>query len=65
MSRRSFFRLFLVATLSFLAWFNFSPAAYSMGGKLPAIAEPAPEFTLPTNTGDGNLSLSDYRGQWV
>jgi peroxiredoxin Q/BCP len=27
--------------------------------------EPAPEFTLPTNTGDGEVSLSDYRGKWV
>jgi peroxiredoxin Q/BCP len=65
MSRRHFFRLFLAATLAFLAWFNWVPAAYAMGGKLPAIGEPAPEFTLPTNTGNGNISLSDYRGQWV
>ncbi|AFY82298.1 peroxiredoxin [Oscillatoria acuminata] len=65
MSRRHFFRLFLPATLAFFAWFNWVPAAYSMGGKLPAIGEPAPEFILPTNTGNGNISLSDYRGQWV
>jgi peroxiredoxin Q/BCP len=25
----------------------------------------APDFTLPTNTGEGNISLSDYRGKWV
>jgi peroxiredoxin Q/BCP len=65
MSRRHFLRVFLAGTLAFLAWFNCVPAAYSMGGKLPAVGEPAPEFTLPTNTGEGNISLSDYRGEWV
>lgn len=39
--------------------------AWSMGGKQPPINEPAPEFVLPTNTGNGEISLSDYRGQWV
>ncbi len=39
--------------------------AIALGGKLPPLGEPAPEFTLPTNTGDGEISLSDYRGQWV
>ncbi|MEM8672599.1 MAG: peroxiredoxin [Cyanobacteria bacterium P01_G01_bin.67] len=36
-----------------------------MGGKQPALDEPAPEFVLPTNTGDGEISLEDYRGTWV
>jgi peroxiredoxin Q/BCP len=36
-----------------------------MGGTLPPLNQPAPDFTLPTNTGDGEISLSDYRGQWV
>ncbi|BDI18879.1 hypothetical protein ANSO36C_46810 [Nostoc cf. commune SO-36] len=36
-----------------------------MGGKLPTINQPAPEFTLPTNTGDGKISLSDLRGKWL
>lgn len=44
---------------------NFTPAANALGGKLPTINEPAPEFTLPTNTGDGKVTLSDYRGKWV
>jgi peroxiredoxin Q/BCP len=44
---------------------NFTPPAHALGGKQPAINEPAPEFTLPTNTGDGQVSLSDYRGKWV
>lgn len=42
-----------------------APPAIALGGKLPAINQPAPEFTLPTNTGDGEVSLSDFRGRWV
>ncbi len=37
----------------------------AMGGTLPKLNQPAPEFTLPTNTGDGQISLSDYRGKWL
>ncbi|MEO0373163.1 MAG: peroxiredoxin [Cyanobacteria bacterium P01_A01_bin.17] len=37
----------------------------AMGGELPPVNQPAPEFTLPTNSGDGEVSLSDYLGQWV
>ncbi len=36
-----------------------------LGGPLPALNQAAPGFTLPTNTGDGEISLADYRGQWV
>lgn len=47
----------------------FMPAQASvaapLGGPLPPLNQPAPTFTLPTNTGDGTISLSDYRGQWV
>ncbi|MEB3209841.1 MAG: peroxiredoxin [Leptolyngbyaceae bacterium] len=39
--------------------------AQAMGGPQPLLNEPAPQFTLPTNTGDGEVSLDDYRGQWV
>ncbi len=39
--------------------------AFAMGGVLPPIDQPAPAFTLPTNSGDGDVSLSDYLGQWV
>lgn len=40
-------------------------AAWAMGGEQPPLNQPAPEFVLPTNTGDGDVALSDYRGQWV
>ncbi len=65
MSRRTLFSTLLASCLAFLAWFNCTPTANALGGKQPPINEPAPEFTLPTNTGDGEVSLSDYRGKWV
>ena len=65
MSRRCFFRAFLVGCLALLIWFNPTTPASALGGKLPQLDRPAPEFTLPTNAGDGKVSLSDYRGKWV
>lgn len=44
---------------------SFVPVAYAMGGKLPTVSQPAPAFTLPSNTGDSTVSLTDYRGQWL
>jgi peroxiredoxin Q/BCP len=64
-SRRTFLSTLLASCLAFLAWVNFAPTASAMGGKLPPVDQPAPEFTLPTNTGDGKVSLSDYRGKWI
>ena len=65
MSRRTFLSILLGGFFAFLAWFNFVPTAMAMGGKQPPLNQPAPEFTLPTNTGDGEISLSDYHGKWV
>jgi thioredoxin-dependent peroxiredoxin len=39
--------------------------ALAMGGQALALNEPVPEFSLPTNDGRGQLSLSDFRGKWV
>jgi thioredoxin-dependent peroxiredoxin len=64
MSRRQVLIRLLAVLLAAIAWFNPVPAM-ALGGKLPEIAQSAPEFTLPTNTGDGNISLADYRGKWV
>ncbi len=72
--RRSFLRLCLglLLSLSALFLFVFSPAgsglsqvAYAMGGTQPELNQLAPTFTLPSNSGDGEISLSDYAGQWV
>lgn len=60
---RRIFLIFFTSLLTFLT--GFIPAAYAMGGKLPALSQPAPTFTLPTTTGDGTVSLSDYRGHWL
>ncbi|NBD33984.1 MAG: redoxin domain-containing protein [Cyanobacteria bacterium] len=48
-----------------LAFLLQTPTAHALGGKQPPLNEPAPNFTLPTHTGDGEIALSDYRGQWV
>lgn len=39
--------------------------AIALGGSQPNLNAPAPTFTLPTNRGDGDISLADYRGRWV
>lgn len=65
LSRRRFTSSLLACCLTFLAWLNYLPTALAIGGKLPPVNQPAPEFTLPTNTGAGEVSLSDWRGKWV
>ncbi len=56
----------IIVILTVLLWFNFSASdAMALGGTQPRLNQPAPEFTLPTNTGDGDVALSDYRGKWV
>jgi len=62
MSRRQLLS-FLIAVI--LAFFAFIPDANALGGPQPPLNQLAPDFTLPTNTGEGNISLSDYRGKWV
>ncbi|MBD2361643.1 peroxiredoxin [Anabaena minutissima FACHB-250] len=64
-SRRHFLNILLASCFAAISWLNFAPAAHALGGKLPAINQPAPDFTLPTNTGDGELALADLRGKWV
>lgn len=63
-SRRTAISLILAVCLTFLSWLN-APPASAMGGKLPLVDTPAPNFTLPTNTGDGEVALTDYAGKWV
>lgn len=62
-SRRTFLNIVFTCCFAILAWF--APAAIALGGKIPLLNQPAPEFTLPTNTGDGKVALSDFRGKWV
>lgn len=70
MTRRSFLisRLLTVVLLGLTAMTGLlaSPStAWAMGGTLPPLNQLAPDFTLPSNSGDGEISLSDYRGQWL
>jgi thioredoxin-dependent peroxiredoxin len=63
-SRRNFLNILLLCCFALSSWL-FAPDANALGSKLPSINQPAPSFTLPTNTGDGDISLSDLRGKWV
>ncbi|WP_013322821.1 peroxiredoxin [Gloeothece verrucosa] len=65
MSRRTVLSVLLALVLAVLTWFNTTYTAAALGGAQPSLNQPAPEFTLPTNSGDGEISLSDYRGKWV
>jgi peroxiredoxin Q/BCP len=65
LSYRKILSTLLVSCLTLMVWLNFVPAAAALGGLQPTIGEPAPAFTLPTNSGDGEISLRDYRGQWL
>ncbi|MGF1479585.1 MAG: peroxiredoxin [Cyanophyceae cyanobacterium] len=65
MHLRKYRSILWITCLAVLCWFNLSPTALALGGQQPPLNKMAPEFTLPTNTGDGEVTLSDYRGQWV
>ncbi|MEA5509793.1 peroxiredoxin [Crocosphaera sp. UHCC 0190] len=62
MSRRTVLSVILAIALTI---FGVHSPVLALGGPQLPINEPVPDFTLPTNTGDGEISLSDYRGQWV
>ena len=63
--RRCLSRLLLPVLLMGVLLLGPSAPALALGGEQVPLGESAPGFTLPTNGGDGNVSLSDYLGQWV
>ncbi|WAL62926.1 peroxiredoxin [Thermocoleostomius sinensis] len=65
MLRRSVLKYILTFCWVLLVFLSITPAASALGGPQPPLNQPAPDFSLPTNSGDGMVSLSDYRGQWV
>lgn len=65
LSRRTFLTALFTCCLAFLTQLSFVSEALAIGGKLPPVNQPAPEFTLPTNTGDGEVSLSELHGKWL
>lgn len=54
----------LGAVLLILVAWPMSPAL-ALGGEQPALDQPAPAFTLPSNEGAREISLADYRGSWL
>lgn len=65
LSRRNFLSLLVIICISFFIWMQGSLSATALGGKQPPLNQLAPLFTLPTNSGDGEVSLLDYQGKWV
>lgn len=65
MSRRTFLNLLLTCCFVLISSFSAAIPAFALGGTLPPMDQPAPDFTLPSNSGKGTLSLTDYRGKWV
>ncbi|MGB3136038.1 MAG: peroxiredoxin [Nodosilinea sp.] len=51
--------------LACLSWLILPSSALALGGTQIPLGDPAPDFTLPTNAGDGEISLADFRNQWV
>lgn len=69
MNRRQLLRGFGITTLGLL---TFPPQAFAMGGTLPELDQPAPDFSLtgvaPDSRGevrDAQLGLADFAGQWL
>ena len=65
LSRRNWLTRLLAWGLALFVWSIGPSDALALGGPQPPIGEAAPAFTLPTNSGDGNIALADYRGHWV
>lgn len=65
LSRRRWFTGLVVLIITLVSWSLPCSPTLALGGPQLPIGEPAPTFTLPTNSGDGDLSLADYRGRWV
>ncbi|WP_017296601.1 peroxiredoxin [Nodosilinea nodulosa] len=65
MNRRQLLQTALGLCLACLSWAVSPLPALAMGGPQIPLGEMAPDFTLPTNAGDGEISLADFRNQWV
>ncbi|MBD2462206.1 peroxiredoxin [Oscillatoria sp. FACHB-1407] len=65
LSRRALLQAVWIGCIAVLCSLGAIAPAFALGGTQPPLNEPAPAFTLPTNVGDGEISLSDYQGKWV
>ncbi|WP_448380738.1 peroxiredoxin [Gloeomargarita sp.] len=61
MRRRGLLAGLALSLGGYLAW---DAPAWALGGTLPAVGQPAPDFTLPSRNHQ-LISLADYRGKWV
>jgi thioredoxin-dependent peroxiredoxin len=65
MDRRRLLRAILGVCLLCLGWLINPAAALALGGAQIPLGDPAPNFILPTNAGDGEIALADFHNQWV
>jgi thioredoxin-dependent peroxiredoxin len=65
LSRRTVCQFFLTCCLALVVAFSPALPVFALGGEQPPIGQPAPAFSLPSNSGDGEIALSDYLGKWV
>lgn len=65
-SRRAMVKGIGVWIVAIALWLGLiAPEAIALGGEQPLLNQLAPDFILPSNSGDGEIALQDYRGQWV
>ena len=64
-SHRRWLTGLIALVITVAGWSLSGSPALALGGPQPPIGEPAPTFTLPTNSGDGEISLEEYRGRWI
>ncbi|MCS7031345.1 MAG: peroxiredoxin [Gloeomargarita sp. SKYG116] len=61
MQRRTLLGGLAISLAGYLVW---GKPAWALGGTLPEVGQPAPDFSLPS-LDNRRVSLSDYRGRWV
>lgn len=58
-------RLLLSCLVSLVLLCGGSTSSFALGGELPPLNAPAPDFALPTHSSGQIIRLADYRGKWV
>ncbi|WKT81426.1 peroxiredoxin [Thermosynechococcus sp. PP45] len=58
-------RSLLVSLLSIILLLGAPAPSLALGGELPPLNAPAPDFSLPSSVDGQPISLKDYRGKWV
>lgn len=58
-------KIVITFILSLCFYLGLSNPVMALGGVQPILNEPAPQFSLSSNSGDGEISLEEYLGKWV